>query len=449
MQSALARLVTFLKEQGATVLVVDIPHEGDGKTAIDDYLAAGGKLEELERRAHPYSPTDIATERLSRDEKLHAGIQELQRRWRDMPTVRQGECTDQDTAWELIVRAGEIGKVVKDGIRVRVSVRTLALATGISPGGQLVSLRRLEANGFLRQDNKGRRPEQAGAYILLIYWRALGKQYGEKGAPEEKVKSEGDNEIPPGVGECNIGISLARSQVPALRWSQPTITWHKDKHDTRHHEIKPLPRLGKKRAAIIVYLLESGGSATIAELMKRFAGEKTRPRDFRRRTLAMLEGYRYEGGRRYETGPAIVLVEDGIVSLLNNWLEAVEIHRSLAQEIDREEMGVLVKGAATLQAERYERDRARFRNRQKKKTNPEQEMSPPVLWSQRPADERAGQAVRYLAENYPECGGTEVLGPYYDAMHEAAAREVWDGYEDALRNYMRAGRRAALALDPI
>ena len=72
--------------------------------------------------------------------------------------------------------------------------------------------------------------------------------------------------------------------------------------------------------------------------------------------------------------------------------------------------------------------------------------SPRVLWSQKLADERAGQAVRYLAENYPECGGIGALGPYQDAVNEAAAREDWDGYEEALRNYMRAGRSVALAI---
>jgi len=80
--------------------------------------------------------------------------------------------------------------------------------------------------------------------------------------------------------------------------------------------------------------------------------------------------------------------------------------------------------------------------------------SPPVLWSQESAYwsqesayERAIQAVRYFAENYPECGGTESLDPYHDAVHEAAALEDWDGYVNSLRNYMRAGRRASPALE--
>jgi hypothetical protein len=75
--------------------------------------------------------------------------------------------------------------------------------------------------------------------------------------------------------------------------------------------------------------------------------------------------------------------------------------------------------------------------------------SPPLLWSQQSAYETAVQAVRHLAENYPECGGIEALDPYHDAVHEAAAREDWDGYVDALRNYIRAGRRATLTFDAI
>jgi len=49
-------------------------------------------------------------------------------------------------------------------------------------------------------------------------------------------------------------------------------------------------------------------------------------------------------------------------------------------------------------------------------------------------------------QNYPECGGMEALNPFHDAMHEVAAREDWDCYVEGFRNYMRAGRRAALEI---
>jgi hypothetical protein len=72
--------------------------------------------------------------------------------------------------------------------------------------------------------------------------------------------------------------------------------------------------------------------------------------------------------------------------------------------------------------------------------------SPPLVWSQEWAYEKAAQAMRYLAENYPECGGLEVLDPYHDAVHDAAVAEDRGAYEEALREYMRAGRREALAI---
>lgn len=70
--------------------------------------------------------------------------------------------------------------------------------------------------------------------------------------------------------------------------------------------------------------------------------------------------------------------------------------------------------------------------------------SPPVLWSQEWACERAAQAMCYLADNYPECGGLEALDPYHDAVHQAAIVEDRSAYKEALREYMRAGRREAL-----
>jgi hypothetical protein len=46
---------------------------------------------------------------------------------------------------------------------------------------------------------------------------------------------------------------------------------------------------------------------------------------------------------------------------------------------------------------------------------------------------RAAQAVKYLAEIFPECGGSETLVPYQDAVHEAAVKEDRAAYEEALR----------------
>ena len=71
---------------------------------------------------------------------------------------------------------------------------------------------------------------------------------------------------------------------------------------------------------------------------------------------------------------------------------------------------------------------------------------PPVLWSQEWALEKAAQAMRYLAEFYSECGGLEALDPYHDAVHDAVVAEDRDVYEEALREYMKAGRREALAI---
>jgi hypothetical protein len=72
--------------------------------------------------------------------------------------------------------------------------------------------------------------------------------------------------------------------------------------------------------------------------------------------------------------------------------------------------------------------------------------SPPILWGQEWAYEKAAQAMRYLAENYPECGGLEARDLYQEAVHEAAVAEDRGAYQEALREYMRAGKREALEI---
>ena len=69
-----------------------------------------------------------------------------------------------------------------------------------------------------------------------------------------------------------------------------------------------------------------------------------------------------------------------------------------------------------------------------------------MAWDTEWAAERASEAMAYLANNYPECGGAPELHPHQDAAHDAAVVEEEGRYLEALRGYMRAGRDEALRI---
>ncbi len=60
--------------------------------------------------------------------------------------------------------------------------------------------------------------------------------------------------------------------------------------------------------------------------------------------------------------------------------------------------------------------------------------------------ERASDALRWLAVNYPECSGSAALHPHQDAAHAAAVAGDEAAYLEALRSYKRAGRSVALGM---
>src|SRR5215204_217060 len=131
-QLALERLVAALEPRGATVKVIYLSNAGDNsKVGVDDYLAAGGTVEELVDLAQPYNPSEFTRIRLSRDERLRLLVKDLWSTWRAMPTVKQGELTRR-SVMRCLIRAGEnSGKPVEDGLRVTVSSRTIALQASI------------------------------------------------------------------------------------------------------------------------------------------------------------------------------------------------------------------------------------------------------------------------------------------------------------------------------
>ena len=69
-----------------------------------------------------------------------------------------------------------------------------------------------------------------------------------------------------------------------------------------------------------------------------------------------------------------------------------------------------------------------------------------MAWDTEWAATKASEAMRYLAAFYPECATSEALHPHQDAAHQAAVSEDREGYLEALRAYMRAGRDEALRI---
>jgi hypothetical protein len=66
-------------------------------------------------------------------------------------------------------------------------------------------------------------------------------------------------------------------------------------------------------------------------------------------------------------------------------------------------------------------------------------------WDPEWAAARAAETLRYLGTHFPECLKTlRVLDEHETAAHEAALLGDREGYFEALRSYMKAGRDAAL-----
>src|SRR5215211_8589972 len=187
-QEALRRLVAMLEGLGAEGLVVYLPAvNGDGKAGVDDYLAAGGTVAELRMMAGPYELVDVGVERMSRDEKLRARVEDLERRFWAQERKGMGGHTDGDVYLKLIEAARHHGKIHPDGIRGVKAQGPLALEVKISSRTLWKSLNRLEDMELCYRDNEGRKAEKAGAFVLRADVSHKGRKAAQEGGttPEE------------------------------------------------------------------------------------------------------------------------------------------------------------------------------------------------------------------------------------------------------------------------
>ncbi len=323
-QKALRRLVALLEGMKARVSTVYLPAvRGDCRAGADDFLAAGGTVEELRAMARPFEPVDVTRERMNRDGKLAATIAELRRTWRELPARTAGECSARDVFLIYAQEAARSGKVHPDGIRVKLAQGTAALRARVSRRTLWKSLNRLEEASVLYRDNADRKRDQAGAVVL-------------RAAPRATVSQKGGNEVPEGkvtplLRAFDPGDLQLRA--PRLMWSSPGSRPRRGVvAGTRKVREGPLPaprpavkRLGKARGAILDVLDLYAGTATLAEIAAAMG--RKRPRDIRRRLLPWLE----------ET--KIIEVDGDTVSLTPAWLDRLEELRRLGGEIEAEEVG--------------------------------------------------------------------------------------------------------------
>jgi hypothetical protein len=342
-QDALAALVVALEDRGAVVKVIYLPDAADGsKQGVDNYMVAGGTIGEMFMLAREFDPADVGRIRMSRDEKLRAAVEDLERCFWAQEWKGMGGASARDVYLKLIEAAKRSGKVVKDGIQVTKAQGPLALEAKVSGRTLWRALRRLEEWKLIYRDNEGRKPDKSGAFVL----RAKVSHKGRKDAPEGNATPQLQAYDP---GDLPL-------RAPRIRWSRPKYTPKRGTvRGTRKVRQSPKPeprdrieRLGKIRGAILDALDSGGGTLTLRQITDVL--HRSRPRDIRRRNLPMLE----------EAG--IIEVHGDVVSLTDGWLEALDDQRRLGGEIDSSvvlllkdgsEKVVTTEGAETVDRRRY------------------------------------------------------------------------------------------------
>jgi hypothetical protein len=327
-QLAAKRLAEHAEGRGAKgVYMTYFPHQEDGsKTGADDYFAAGGTLARLRLLTRRYDPADFIRVRLHRDEQLRAATADLERRFWAEEWKGMGGHSDRDVYLMLIEAARQYGSVHPDGIRVQKAQGPLALEAKVSTRTLWKALNRLEERGLIYRDNEGRKPDKSGAFVL----RASVSHYRTEKGIEDNVTSSLQASY---ARDLHLRAELKlEPRCRRLRWSQPRYTPRRglvsDSRKVRQSQkAEPRPaikRLGKIRGAILDALDAAGGTLTLQEIADTL--HRSRPRDIRRRNLPMLEG------------AGIIQVNDNVVSLADNWLEALEEQRELGGEVEAEEL---------------------------------------------------------------------------------------------------------------
>lgn len=176
----------------------------------------------------------------------------------------QGWKTPRSVMVALITEAHEHGQTTKDGVRVSVSVRMLALASAVRKPALIRALDKLEeANIIRRVKGSG---TKSGAYVLIAPSVA-----GCYHSPTEAARPSSGNTLP------------HPPTASRLRYSKPVYETIDGERIYSHHVL----RLGKTAENVVDILEKNGGWMSVPDIGVALGIKHHR--DLRRRTLPRLE----------------------------------------------------------------------------------------------------------------------------------------------------------------
>jgi hypothetical protein len=248
--------------------------------------------------------------------------------------------SDRDVMITALKEARLHGQQIGVGVRVSISLRAWAPKAAVSKPTLIKAIKRLRVGGFLRRDDAERKREEAGAVVLLTPREIVDHTYTTTSTTNLVGGGGKVSRSPFSAPRLRASTSGAKSRRGVVKGSRMV---RKGIPQKRRDMVK---RLGKSAGAMLDTVEANGGSMHKGAI-GAVLGVK-RPRDMWRDT----EKYQGPGAKLLAAG--IVEVDDaGMVSLVGDWLMALDIERERGGEIERERQD----------RENYERDRLAWRKR--------------------------------------------------------------------------------------
>jgi hypothetical protein len=337
-QEAAKALAEHLKDRGADVRITYLADGPDGaKTGADDFLAAGGTVEELRLLTRRYDPTDFASIRMSRDERLRAGVDNLRANLAGHPWPGVGGHSRRAVYEHAIEQARNAGKIEPNGVRVEIN--QIDTAEGIGTTRQTVgkALRLLEADdGLIRKITDSIPGVRAASYVLICDVTPFNIGCTN---PAKTATSLSCHERPPVPTMLKRVTSSADEldELKKMRWPYVKRT-----RTPEGHEYEYVARLGKIDSHALRKLLDLGGAALVADVIAAM-NRTDRPARFVERHFR----------KSSEAGIVVVSETGDAVRLADDWLSRLREARALADEYKAER----------LQREAHKRARKAFKER--------------------------------------------------------------------------------------